>query len=87
MRKNLETIESVRGKIEKLVGKDIVFSINKGRKKFINFDGKVTATYPSVFTILSNGQNEKEKSFSYTEVLCGNVKFLKKENENSTVNI
>ena len=78
MKKTLETIESVRDKIAKLVGKDIVFYVNKGRKKFVSFDGKVTAIYPSVFTISAPQELEKERSFSYTEVLCGNVKFTKK---------
>lgn len=78
MKRNLETIENVKSKLEALKGKEIKFQVNKGRKKFVSFNGIVTATYPSVFTILPNIDDEKERSYSYTEVLCGNVKFSAK---------
>lgn len=78
MKRNLETIENVRTKLEALKGKNIKFQVNKGRKKYVSFSGIVTATYPSVFTILPDIVDEKERSYSYTEVLCGNVKFSSK---------
>ena len=74
MKRNLETIESVRNRLEALKGHDVKFQVNKGRKRYINFNGKVIATYPSVFTICTDDEDKKEKSYSYTEVLCGNVK-------------
>ena len=78
MKRDLETIENVRTKLESLKGHMIKFQVNKGRKKYVSFNGKVTAIYPSVFTILPDVENEKERSYSYTEVLCGNVKFNSK---------
>ena len=78
MKRDLETIENVRNKLEALKGQMIKFQVNKGRKKYVSFNGKVTAIYPSVFTILPDSEDEKEKSYSYTEVLCGNVKFSSK---------
>ncbi len=78
MKRDLETIENVRNKLEALKGQKIKFQVNKGRKKYVSFNGKVTAIYPSVFTILPDSEDEKEKSYSYTEVLCGNVKFSSK---------
>ena len=78
MKRDLETIENVRTKLESLKGQNIKFQVNKGRKKFVSFNGIVTAIYPSVFTILPDTEEGKEKSYSYTEVLCGNVKFSSK---------
>lgn len=78
MKKDLETIENVKTKLEALKGKNIKFQVNKGRKKYVSFNGKVTAIYPSVFTIITESDGEKERSYSYTEVLCGNVKFYSK---------
>ncbi len=74
MKRNLETIESVRNRLEALKGHDVKFQVNKGRKRYVSFNAKVTATYPSVFTIFAETEEQKERSYSYTEVLCGNVK-------------
>ena len=78
MKKNLETIESVRNRIELLKGHDVKFQVNKGRKKIVSFNGKVIAIYPSVFTICADDGDEGQKTFSYTEILCGNVKVYPK---------
>ena len=68
------SIESVRNRLESLKGHDVKFQVNKGRKRYVSFFGKVVATYPSVFTICTEDEDRKEKSYSYTEILCGNVK-------------
>ena len=78
MKKNLETIENVRSKLEGLIGKEIKFQVNRGRKKYVSFLGQVVATYPSIFTIRATDEFEREKTYSYTEVLCGNVRICTK---------
>ena len=78
MKRNLETIESVRNKLELLKGHRVKFQVNKGRKKIVSFNGKVTAIYPSVFTICSEDEEDNQKTYSYTEILCGNVKVYPK---------
>lgn len=74
MKRNLETIESVRNRIKTLKGHNVKFQVNKGRKRYVSFNGTITAIYPSVFTIFAETEEQKERSYSYTEVLCGNVK-------------
>ena len=74
MKKNLETIENVRKRLESIKGQDIKMQVNRGRKKTISFDAKLVAIYPSVFTVTVNTPSISERSYSYTEILCGNVK-------------
>lgn len=78
MKKELATIESVRKMLEDIKGSDVKMQVNKGRKKIIKFDAKLVSTYPSVFTVFVQNSSEPERSYSYTEVLCGNVKICPK---------
>ena len=78
MKRELATIESVRKKLENIKGSDVKMQVNKGRKKIIKFDAKLISTYPSVFTVFVQNSSEPERSYSYTEVLCGNVKICPK---------
>ena len=78
MKKQLGTIESVRKQLESIKGTDVKMQVNKGRKKIVKFDAKLVSTYPSVFTVFVQNSNEPERSYSYTEVLCGNVKICPK---------
>lgn len=78
MKRELATIESVRKMLEDIKGSDVKMQVNKGRKKIIKFDAKLVSTYPSVFTVFVQNSSEPERSYSYTEVLCGNVKICPK---------
>ncbi len=78
MRKQLETIESVKKKLENIKGTDVEVAVNRGRRKFVKFDAKLTSIYPSVFTVSVQDSNASERSYSYTEVLCGNVRICPK---------
>ena len=76
MKKQLQTIESVKQTLESLKGKSVKLAVNKGRKKIVKFDAVLTEIYPSVFTV--SVDEDMSQSFSYTEVLCGNVKIIAK---------
>lgn len=78
MKRELATIESVRKKLENIKGAEVKMQVNKGRRKIIKFDAKLISTYPSVFTVFVQNSSEPERSYSYTEVLCGNVKICPK---------
>lgn len=78
MRKDLGTIESVRKRLQDIKGSDVKMQVNKGRKKIVKFDARLINIYPSVFTVLVQNSSEPERSYSYTEVLCGNVKICPK---------
>lgn len=76
MRNNL-TVNEIKEQIDALKGKDVEMIVNKGRKKTEKLAGRIQNLYPSVFTV--NIKDEKGSflaTYSYTEVLCGFVKFL-----------
>ena len=76
MRNNL-SIEEIKSQIDKLKGQNIKMLVNKGRKKIEKLQGTVQNLYPSVFTVMLDEENGKSlATYSYTEVLCGHVKFI-----------
>lgn len=74
MRKAGLSIDEVKLKIRDLKGREVAVNINRGRKKFDTLSGIVKDVYPSVFTI--ENESLQLQTFSYYDVLCGNVVFL-----------
>ena len=72
MRKVGVNVSSVIEEIEKLKGASISMEINKGRKKIERYQGIIENVYPSIFTV-NIGEGKSPLSYSYTEVLCGDV--------------
>ena len=49
--------------------------VNLGRNKIVNFSGVLSGIYPALFTISPDDEDFLGKtSYSYSDVLCGNVK-------------
>lgn len=71
MKKQLQTIDSVKQKLLEFKGKTVKMAVNKGRRKIVKFDAVLTDIYPSVFTVTVD---DSSQSYSYNEILCGNVK-------------
>ena len=71
MRKIKFGLNEVKTKIKDLKGKDVTMSINRGRKKIDVVTATIKDVYPSVFTIKT--MDEKLQTFSYFDVLCGDV--------------
>ncbi len=76
MRKAGIGIEEVKTKILSLKGREVEMNINRGRKKFDTLSGVIKDVYPSVFTVAISENNTSLQTFSYYDVLCGNVVFL-----------
>ena len=72
MRKVLMSLEDVKLKILALKGSQVEMNVNRGRKKIEAVSGVIRDVYPSVFTIETS--MSKIQTFSYFDVLCGNVK-------------
>lgn len=72
MRKVNHSVSTVIEEIEKLKGSSISMEINKGRKKIEKYQGIIENVYPSIFTV-NIGDGKNPLSYSYTEVLCGDV--------------
>lgn len=77
MRNNL-TVNEIKEKIENIKGKNIKMLVNKGRKKIEKLEGVIQNLYPSVFTVEIDDEilGKNLVTYSYTEVLCGFVKFI-----------
>ena len=53
----------------------IKMEVNRGRKRIENYEAVIEKTYPSVFAVKINSPSVVDTmSYSYTEVLCGDVK-------------
>lgn len=58
-------------------GKSVTCEINKGRNKFVKLQVLIKNVYSSMFTIEPISEiNLDRKSFSYSDVMCGEIKFL-----------
>lgn len=73
MRKIIYGLDEIKLKITGLKGQDVFMRINRGRKKIESLTATIKDVYPSVFTIKT--QDDKLQTFSYFDVMCGNVIF------------
>jgi len=75
MRKTGLSIEAIREKINELVGRNIYMEVCRGRKQVKKYNGVVENTFPSVFVVrlTDAGQVVNSLSYSYSDVLCGDV--------------
>ncbi len=70
-------ILQVKEKILSLKGKNIQLKVNKGRNKIVTLTAIIDQVYPSMFVITPTSTVDLDrKSYSYNDVLCGDVKFL-----------
>lgn len=74
MRKANLNLEEIKSQILSLKGSEVNMNINRGRKKFDKLSGVIKDIYPSVFTVVL--KENQLQTFSYYDVLCGNVVFL-----------
>lgn len=75
MRKTGLNIDEIKSKIISLKGREVEMNINRGRKKIETVSGVIQDIYPSVFTVMIKAQATAIQTFSYYDVLCGNVIF------------
>lgn len=70
-------ILQVKEKILSLKGKNIQLRVNKGRNKIVTLTAIIDQVYPSMFVITPTSIVDLDrKSYSYSDVLCGDVKLL-----------
>ena len=72
-------IGSVKREIEKSKGESVFVKVNLGRNKYEVYTGVLSDVYPSLFTILPDGDYKGKTVFSYAELACGNVKLKLKK--------
>lgn len=80
MRKPTMDLSKVKAEILKLKGKYVEMEVNKGRKKITHYEGVLEDIYSSVFVVrLKDSATNDKLSYSYSDVLCGDVKIEVKE--------
>ena len=80
MRKSAMSLEEIKNAITSLKGKPVEMEVNNGRKKIVKYQGVVENIYKSVFVVkIENEANIDKKSYSFSEVLCGDVKIASKQ--------
>ncbi len=65
---------SVKAAVENLKNKTVKVTQNLGRNKYVSYVGVVTGIYPALFTVSPSAPYNGKTSFSYSEIMCGNVK-------------
>ena len=75
--KTTTTVIDIKNKINSLKGQNIALKINKGRNKIVSLTAIIDQVYPSMFIIQPTSKVDLDrKSYSYSDVLCGDVKFV-----------
>ncbi|KRM62795.1 hypothetical protein FC26_GL001226 [Paucilactobacillus vaccinostercus DSM 20634] len=69
------TIQSIKAKLDARVGEKLLVVAQAGRKKVTKRHGVLSETYPAVFVVdLNQDENSFERvSYSYTDVLTKNI--------------
>ena len=74
--KNRMCLIDIKDKVNSLKGQNISLKINKGRNKIVRLTAIIDQVYPSMFVISPTSEVSLDrKSYSYSDVLCGDVIF------------
>ncbi|WP_409021932.1 Veg family protein [Dellaglioa sp. P0083] len=70
-----ETLASIKGTLDAQVGKNLTVVAQAGRKKTTERKGILRETFPAIFVVdLNQDENSFERvSYSYTDVLTKNI--------------
>lgn len=67
-------IANIREQINGKIGNKVRIRANKGRKKFVEKEGIIKKTYPSIFIVsVDQGMKEQTVSYSYADVITHTV--------------
>lgn len=74
MKRSFVTLNDIKSEVSLLKGKDVKLYINRGRRKVLKFDGVIDNVYTSVFTVRDKIETAPTRTYSYSDILCGDVK-------------
>lgn len=75
-------IAHIKNKLEKEIGKPLHFRFNGARNQIEEFEGCIENTYNFIFTIKTFGENERLKSFTYSDILTLSLEILDSDDIN-----
>lgn len=76
MKKMPDTLDNIKKRILELKGKEVDLHINRGRRKVSFYRARIENVYSSVFTVKSLNVEENINTYSYNDILCGEVKII-----------
>ncbi len=78
MIKETLTTAEIKRRITSFSGSRVNVKVDLGRNKSLKYTGTLSGVYPALFTVEPDDKSFLGKtSYSYAEVLCGNVKLNK----------
>jgi len=77
MKRNITTLDDIKRAVLSLKGEQVKLYINRGRRKILKLEGVVDNVYTSVFTVKDKIASSLTHTYSYSDVLCGEVKITK----------
>ncbi|MGL5378681.1 Veg family protein [Clostridium sp.] len=69
----LKTIATIKRDIEDHLGEKVTLKANGGRKKILVNNGVIESTYPSIFVVRLETDNDRTVTYSYSDVLTKTV--------------
>ncbi|MBE7101065.1 MAG: ABC transporter permease [Clostridiales bacterium] len=82
MIKPSKNIADVKRLVNDCRAQRVAVRVNLGRNKSISYSGILSGIYPALFTVKPDEEGFLGKtSYSYSDLLCGNVKIKKLENK------
>ncbi|MBQ9114150.1 MAG: Veg family protein [Clostridia bacterium] len=82
MIKPSKNIADVKRLVNDCRAQRVAVRVNLGRNKSVSYSGILSGIYPSLFTVKPDEEGFLGKtSYSYSDLLCGNVKIKKLENK------
>lgn len=78
MIKPTKNIKDVKQMVRDCSAKRVAVKVNLGRNKSVSYSGVLSGIYPALFTVKPDDEDFLGKTaYSYSDVLCGNVKIKK----------
>ena len=75
MIKPTKNIKDVKQMVKECSAQRVAVRVNLGRNKSVSYSGILSGIYPALFTVKPDEEGFLGKtSYSYSDVLCGNVK-------------
>ena len=74
MKKMPNTVDNIKQKIMQLKGQEVNLYINRGRRKVSSMRARIEDVYASVFTVKTCNEISNIFTYSYNDILCGEVK-------------
>lgn len=77
MRRSVTTLNDIKQAVLSLKGEQVQLYINRGRRKILRLEGIIDNVYTSVFTVKDKIISTLTHTYSYSDILCGEVKITK----------